>query len=93
MKMQPNRSQKGCIHEPAIRLVAWFRAHSCLHFQEFASHQPQIGQREQRVQLRGVLGQSTVAQLEVSELALDDPELVLDLGADAGLEALNPFGS
>jgi hypothetical protein len=68
------------------------RAHSCPHRHQFSAHQPQIGQREQRVQLRGVLGQSSVADLGMSELALDHPERVFDLGADAGLDLLDLLG-
>ena len=47
---------------------------------------PQIGERKKRVQLRRVLGQSSVAHLHVAELALNDPKRVFHLGPDAGLD-------
>ena len=36
--------------------------------------------------MAGVLGQSPIAHLAMSKLALDHPKRVLDLGLDAGLE-------
>ncbi len=40
----------------------------------------QVGQGEQGMQLRGVLGQAAIAQLFVAEQVLDDVEGVLDPG-------------
>jgi hypothetical protein len=48
----------------------------------------QVRQAEQRHQLRGVLGQSTVTDLLQSEAVLDDMERMLDLGANTGLDRL-----
>lgn len=50
---------------------------------------PQIAQRKQRRDLRGVLAQSAVADLGKSELPLDHPEGMFDLGTDAGLDLLD----
>jgi hypothetical protein len=54
--------------------------------QHFPSHHPQIAQREQHGQPRRVLRQSAIAHLGMAKLLLDDPERMLDLGADAGLD-------
>lgn len=55
------------------------QAHSCqAPCQTLADH-PQVGQREQRVQLRRVLGQAAIAHLHMAELALDDTERMLHL--------------
>ena len=40
-------------------------AHSCQAPAQTLAHHPQIGQREQRVQLRRVLGQAAVAHLHM----------------------------
>ncbi len=53
-----------------------------------SSHHPHIAQREQRHQLRRVLGQPFVPNLGETELALDHPEWVLDLRANACFELL-----
>lgn len=50
---------------------------------------PQITQCKQCHELRGVLGQSLVAHLVESELALDDSERVLHLGPHTGFELLS----
>ena len=63
------------------------QAHSCLRRHQTAPRHPQVGQRKQRVQLRGVLLQPAVAHLDVPELALDHPERMLDLRPNAGLDA------
>jgi len=57
--------------------------------EQLPAHHPDIGQRKQRVQLGRVLGQATVANLEVTELALDHPEGVLATGPDMRLETLD----
>src|SRR5512140_3427228 len=58
--------------------------------EQLPTHHPDIGQRKQRVQLRRVLGQATVADFDVAELALDHPEGVLAAGAHLRLETLDP---
>jgi hypothetical protein len=49
----------------------------------------QIGQPQQREQLRRVLGQALVAHLPQAKPVLDDVEGVFDLGANARLDPLN----
>lgn len=51
----------------------------------------QVRQRKQRDELRGVLLQAAIARLQKAELAFDDAEGMLDLGADAGLGVLDDF--
>lgn len=51
----------------------------------------QIGQAEQREELRRVLGQPFVAHLLHAEDILDDVKRMLNLGPDAGLEFLDLF--
>ena len=58
------------------------RAHSSLRRDQLSPRHLEDGQREQCVQLRGVLRQAPVSHLHMTELALDHPERVLDLGAD-----------
>ena len=71
------------------RLFGRFRAYSSLrHVQKLLARHPQIAQRKQHHQVRRVLGQSPVLDLDVAELPLDDPKRVLDLGPDAGLGLL-----
>ncbi len=55
------------------------------------ARQHQIGHGEQRVQLRRVLRQAAVARLAVPKEVLHDVERVLNLGADAGLDLLDPL--
>jgi len=50
---------------------------------------PQVRQGKQCHQLRRVLRQATEACLHITELALDHPERVLDLGAHLGLGLLD----
>lgn len=59
-----------------------FRASSRLRVQQLATRQPQIGQRKQRVQLFGVLGQTAITNIHMPELALDHAKWVLHLGSD-----------
>ena len=47
------------------------RTHSSLHRHQLSARHPEVGQREQRVQLRGVLRKPAVTHLDVAELALD----------------------
>ncbi|MBV2204552.1 MAG: hypothetical protein KUL87_03950, partial [Pseudomonas sp.] len=49
----------------------------------------QIGQTQQREQLRGVFGQSAVTQLAQAKAVLDDVEGVFDLGTHARRETLD----
>ena len=89
--LAPGRSFGGCfghVSRPFPRV--W--THSCQAPVQTPAHHPQIGQRKQCVQLRRVLGQAAVAHLHMAELALDDAERMLDLGADAGLDAFDLFG-
>ena len=68
------------------------RTHSSLHpLHKPASGHPDVGQRKQRDELRGVLGKPPVAHFDVTELALDNPKRMLHLGAHAGLELLGLF--
>jgi hypothetical protein len=55
-----------------------------------STRHPQVRQCEQRHQLRGVLGQATEAHLHVSELALDHPKRVLNLGPHLRLGLFDP---
>src|SRR3546814_15483455 len=54
-----------------------------------SAHHPQVRQREQRHQLRRVLRQTTEANLHITELALDHPERMLDLGSYLSLGVVN----
>ena len=54
-----------------------------------ATRDPQVGQREQRVQLRRVLRQPAIPDLDVAELAFDDAQRMLNPGADSGLDVLD----
>ena len=62
---------------------------SCEAPQKVAACHPQIGEREQRRQLRGVLLQSTVPHLDEAELTLDHPEWVFHLRPQARLQSLD----
>jgi hypothetical protein len=75
--------------ESPIRAV---QTHSCLDPHQTPPRHPQVRQREQRDDLRRVLGQAPVAHLGEAELLLDHTERVLDLGPDAGLHLLHPLG-
>jgi len=55
------------------------------------SHQKQVSKREQREELGAVLGETPVAGLHVTELALDDLEGMLDLAPDHRDDALDPL--
>jgi hypothetical protein len=62
---------------------------SCPSRQQRAARHPHVGQREQGHELRGVLSQPSIEDLGVTELPLDDPERMLDLGPDACLDSLD----
>ena len=69
------------------------QTHSCPGSKYLSASHPQVAQREEHRQPRGVLGQTAVAHLGVAELLLDDPEGVLDLGPYAGLGLLKLLGN
>jgi len=54
--------------------------------QQPSARHPEVGQREQGRELRGVLPQPSIADLGVAELPFDHSELVLDLGPDTGCD-------
>ena len=56
------------------------------HSKAFAAPSTDCSARTACASARSVLGQPPVAHLHMPELALDDPERVLHLGPDAGLE-------
>jgi hypothetical protein len=91
MKPQLNLSSISCVSgllRPVFGPVPVQQAHSSLRrsLHKRLSGHPQIRQREQRDQLRGVLGQPPIAHLGVTELAFDHPKWMLDLGTHAGFE-------
>lgn len=71
-----------------LGLLARLRTHLSHPSRQRAPHHPQIAQREQRLQLRRVLGQSPVAHFHMPELALDHPKRVLHLGAHTRIQEL-----
>ncbi len=76
--------------QPAFGALRRSRAHSSRDsLPQSATRHPQVGQREQRVQLRRVLRQPAIPDLDVAELAFDDAKRMLDLGADSGLDVLD----
>lgn len=52
------------------RLLARFWMQSCLVRHQFAPHHPQDAEHEQGLELRGVLGQPTVAHRHIDEVFL-----------------------
>ncbi len=56
------------------------RAHLAHAGQQSPAGQPQVGQRKQLHDLRRVFRQAAIANLGEAELALDDPEGLLDDG-------------
>ncbi len=58
---------------------------------EAPAGQYQVGQAEQREQLRLVLGQPPVTRLAVLEQVLDDVKRMLDFGPQARLDLFDPF--
>ena len=71
---------------PRCALWGAFRSHLPCGSKQTVSRHVQVRQRKERHHLRRVLHQSPVAGLHITELALDHPEGVLHLGADARLE-------
>lgn len=76
----------------AVQPFARLQAHSCPGSHQRSPRHPQIGQRKQRVQLRGVLDQSTVAHVHMPEPGFEDSGRMLDLGPDAGFQAFELLG-
>ena len=72
-----------CSFEAAL---ARSRRTSGIECQQLSLGNDDVGQPEQAVQLRLVLGQALVANLPVLEQVLDHMELMLDLGTNAGIE-------
>jgi len=56
------------------------RSRSC--GRKSAADEIEIGEREQREHLGAVLGDASIADLAIAELAFDEAELVLDLRAN-----------
>jgi len=55
------------------------------------SHQKQVSKREQREEPGAVLGEAPVVGLQITDLALDDPDGMLDLAPDHRDDALDPL--
>src|SRR3546814_8807560 len=84
----PLRSICRPFETPSRRLGA-LQAHSSLRtLQQSVPRHPEIGEREQCVQLRRVLHQPAVAHLHKPELALDYTKRVLHLGPDASIHMI-----
>ena len=83
--LESRLSQAAGGHFPALQ------THSCqralIHSHSFSTH-PQVAQGKQRDKFHRVLGQPFVPNLDETELTLDHPKQMHDLGADAGLELL-----
>jgi hypothetical protein len=74
---------------PFFGLRHALRTHSSLQSLQYSlAHHPQVRQLKHYQQLAGVLGQSPIAHLAMTELALDYTKRMLDLSADAGLDLL-----
>ena len=77
---------------PELQPSGCLQAHSCLSpLHKPASGHPDIGQRKQRDELCGVFLQPPIAHLGEAELAFDNPERVLHLGPNTGLELFGLF--
>src|SRR6266536_4073244 len=90
--IERNQSAKRAIFRPPSALFTVIaRASDAtlpLSSQQVTSRQVQIGQRGGHEQAVRILGQATITHLSKAEDALDDPDRVLDLGADARLGAV-----
>ena len=64
------------------------RTHFAHQRQEPFARQPQVGQREQRHDLPGVLVETAIANLGIAELPLDHPERVLNHCPDGRQQAV-----
>src|SRR6266545_8295323 len=90
--IERNQSAKRAIFRPPSALFTVIARASgatlLLSSQQVTSRQVQIGQRGRHEQAVRILGQATITHLSKAEDALDDPDRVLDLGADARLGAV-----
>ena len=68
-----------------------FRTDFSHHRHQFLARHPQVGQREQRNHMSGILRKSTKAHLHQAELTLDHPERMLHVGVQAGVAVLLLF--
>ena len=75
--------------DPAGHSFPERRVPSCLRSHPLSSRHSQVGQREQRVQLGGVLRQPDIARVHMAEAAFDHAQRMLGLGADACLDMLH----
>lgn len=82
-----NKSQIA--HRLCKFAVPWVWSHSCHRVHGFDSHYLQVAEHEQVLELRGVFLQAAVAKFHMSELLLDYPERMRNLGVYARLDALN----
>jgi len=80
---RPTILDRFCVFElPQRRFRGfWTDSSSC---KQPSSNQKQVAERKQREELRTVFGQPTVAGLHMAELALENAERMLDLGAHHG---------
>jgi hypothetical protein len=74
---------------PSSRLACPLWAHSCPQSYQIIARHPQIRQLKQGGDLRRILLKFPVAGLNVAKLALVQPKLMLDLGANTSLELLD----
>src|SRR5436190_21210191 len=65
---------------PAVD-VARFSPHSPSSGRKSAAREIEVGEREEREHLRAVLGDATIADAAIAELAFDDAKHMLDLCA------------
>lgn len=63
------------------------------HFQQLATCHPEIGQREHRCKLCGVLLQTTVAHLNETKLQFDHPKRMLYFGAHARVKCISWYST
>src|SRR5262249_42257904 len=72
----------GCDFRPERTASEAISAPSASRGRKSPAGEIDIGEREQREHLCAVLGDAAIAHLAIAELAFDDAEDVLDLGAD-----------
>ena len=90
--MPPNLATSGGSF-PELQPFGCMQTHSYLSpLQKRASSHPDIRQRKQRDELRGVFLQSPTAHLAMTELAFDYPKRVFHFGAHTGLEFFSLLG-
>jgi len=61
---------------------------SCHFLQKMLTNHPEVAQRKQRPQARGVLGQATVSNPRKTELTLDDSKQLLNLRLNSVVDSL-----